>query len=128
MNGTTKYHHYVCSNTSGTNKNSCEANKNILEPENQQSQTRNKKAKIVGNIKNDLKIKHFKDLFGLETTRYLKKLLHSYCSPDHVYNELLKLDGIEFHGKSLTLEEVMFLGKKMNNNNKDSIINDLKLP
>ena len=33
-------------------------------------------------------------------------------SPDHVHNELLKLNIIEFHGKSLILEEAMPLGKK----------------
>ena len=49
-------------------------------------------------------------------------------SPDHVHDELLKLNGIVFHGKSLILEEAMVPGKKkVNNNDKDSIINDLKL-
>ena len=33
-------------------------------------------------------------------------------SPDHVCNELLKINGIEFFGKSLILEEVMSRGKK----------------
>ena len=48
-------------------------------------------------------------------------------STDNVDNELLKLNGIEFYGKSLILEEAMTSGKKLNNNDKDSIINDLKL-
>ena len=33
-------------------------------------------------------------------------------SPDHVHNELLKLNGVEFHGRSLILEEAMSPGKK----------------
>ena len=33
-------------------------------------------------------------------------------SPDHVHNELLKLNDIEFHGKSLILEEAMSPGAK----------------
>ena len=32
--------------------------------------------------------------------------------PDHVHDELLKLNGIVFHGKSLILEEAMVPGKK----------------
>ena len=34
-------------------------------------------------------------------------------SPDHVHNELLKLNGIEFHGKNLILEKPMTPGKKI---------------
>ena len=48
-------------------------------------------------------------------------------SPDHVLNELLKLNGIEFYGKSLILEEAMSPGKKVKNNDKNSIIINLKL-
>ena len=33
-------------------------------------------------------------------------------SPEHVHNELLKFNGIEFHGKSLILEVSMSTGKK----------------
>ena len=32
-------------------------------------------------------------------------------SPHHIHNELPKLNGIEFHGKFLILEEAMFPGK-----------------
>ena len=48
-------------------------------------------------------------------------------SPDHVLNELLERNGIEFYGKSLILEEAMSSGKKVNNNDKNSIIINLKL-
>ena len=48
-------------------------------------------------------------------------------SPDDVHNELLKLNGVEFHGKSLILEEAMSQRKKVNNNDKDSIINEFQL-
>ena len=48
-------------------------------------------------------------------------------SPDHVLNELLERNGIEFYGKSLILEEAMSPGKKVNNNDKNSIIINLKL-
>ena len=122
LNRTPKYHHNVNTNTSGVNKNSCETNKNIPEPENQQSQRRNNKQTFVDN---DLNIKNLKELFSLETTKYLKencsitmsinsktgKNIAFVLSPDHVHDELLKLNGIEFHGKSLILEEAMSSGK-----------------
>ena len=82
----------------------------------------------MGNINNDLNIKDLIELFGLETTKYLKencsitmpinrktgknKGIAFVLSPDHVHNELLKLNGIEFHGKSLVLEEAVSPGKK----------------
>ena len=55
------------------------------------------------------------------------KVFAFVLSPDHVHNELLKLNGIEFHGKNLILEKPMTPGKKLNNSNKVSIINNLKL-
>ena len=70
MNGTPNYHQDVNPNTSGMNKNPCEMNKNMPEPENLQSQTRNKKQTFVGNLHKDLNIKDIKDLFDLETTKY----------------------------------------------------------
>ena len=126
MNGTPNYHHDVNTNTSGGNKNSCETN-NIPEPDNLLSQTRNKKQTFAGNLNNDLNIKDLKRLFGLETTKYLKencsitmpinrktgkKHIAIVLSPDHVHDELLKLNGIVFHGKSSILEEAMVPGKK----------------
>ena len=48
-------------------------NKNIPEPKNLQSQTRNKKQTFVGNLNNDQNIKDLKELFGSETTKYLKE-------------------------------------------------------
>ena len=57
LNGTPTYHQDVNTNISGANKNSCETNKNIPEPENLQSQTRNKKHTFVENLNNGLNIK-----------------------------------------------------------------------
>ena len=129
LNGRPTYHQDVNTNTSGANKNSCETNENIPEPENLQSQTRNKKEAFVGNLNNDLNIKDLKELFSLETTKYLKencsitmplnrktvknKDIVFALSPDIDHIELFKLNGIEFHGKSLILEEPMSSGKKM---------------
>ena len=73
LNGTPNYHQNVNTNTFEANKNSCETNKVIHEPENQQNQTRNKKQKFVGNLNNDLNIKDLKQLFNLETNKYLKE-------------------------------------------------------
>ena len=73
LNGTPTYHPDVNTNTSGANNNSCKTNKNIPEPENLQGQTRSKKQAFVGNLNNDLNIKDLKELFGLETTKYLKE-------------------------------------------------------
>ena len=128
LNGTPNYHQDANTNKSGANKNSCETNKNIPEPENLQSQTRNKKQTFVGNLNIDLNIKDLKELFGFETTKYLKencsismpinrkigknKGIAFLLSPDHVHKELLKLNSIEFHGKSLILEEAMSPGIK----------------
>ena len=128
LNGIPTYHQDVNTNTSGANKNSCETNKNIPEPENLQSQTQNKKHAFVANLNNDLNIKDLQELFILETTKYLKencsitmptnkktgknKGIAFVLSPDHVHNEFLKLNGTEFHGKSLILEEAMSQGKK----------------
>ena len=64
-------------NTSEANKNLCETNKNIREPENVQGQTRNKKQTFVGNLNNDLNMKDLKELFGLETISQ-RKLQHHY--------------------------------------------------
>ena len=129
LNGRPTYHQDVNTNTSGANKNSCKTNENIPEPENLQSQTRNKKEAFVGNLNNDLNIKDLKELFSLETTKYLKencsitmplnrktvknKDIVFVLSPDIDHIELFKLNGIEFHGKSLILEEPMSSGKKM---------------
>ena len=128
LNGPPIYHRNVNTNTSGANKNSCETNKNIPEPENLQSQTQNKKQAFVGNLKNDLNIKDLKDLFSLKTTKYLKencsipmpinrktgknKGIAFVLSPDHVHDELLKLNGTEFDGKSLILKEAISPAKQ----------------
>ena len=121
LNGIPNYHQNVDKNTSEANKNSFKTNKNIPELENQQSQTGNKKQTFVGNLNNELNIKDLK-------TNYLKKNyiiimpinrkteknngIAFMLSLDHIHNELLKLNGIEFHGKSLILEEAMSTGKK----------------
>ena len=73
MNETSNYHQDVNTNASGAKKNLCETNKNIPEPKNLQSQTRNKKQTFVGHLNNDLSIKDLKELFELETTKYLKE-------------------------------------------------------
>ena len=128
LNRTPNYHQDVKTNTSGAIKNSYEINKNVPKPKNLQSQTRNKKQTNVGNRNNDLNIKDLTKLSGLETTKYLKencsitmsinrktaknKGIAFVLSPDHVHNELLKLNGIEFHGKSSVLEKAMSPGKK----------------
>ena len=83
----------------------------------------------MGNLNNDLNIKDWKELFGLETTKYLKencnitmpinrktrknKSIAFVLSTDNVDNELLKLNGIEFYGKNLILEEAMTSGEKI---------------
>ena len=80
LNGTPNYHQDTNTNKSGANKNSCETNKNIPEPENLQSQTRNKKQTFVGNLNIDLNIKDLKELFGFETTKISeRKLQHQYA-------------------------------------------------
>ena len=115
MNETSDYHQDVHTDTPGAKKNSCETNKNIPEPKNLQSQTQNKKQTFVGHLNNDLNIKDLKELFELETTKYLKencnitmpinrktgknKEIVLVLSQDHVNNELLKLNGIEFEWK-----------------------------
>ena len=120
LNETPNCHQDVNTKKSGANKNSCETKKNIADPENVQSQTRNKKQTFVGNLNNQLNIKVLKKLFGLGTTKYLKencsitmllnrktgknKGIAFVLSPDHVQNQLLKLDGIQFHGKSLIVD------------------------
>ena len=45
-------------------------------------------------------------------------------SPDHVHNELFKLNGIEFHGKFNSRRGHVPQEKKVNNNDKHSIINE----
>ena len=73
LKGTRNYHHDVNTNTSGANKNSYETKKNIPELEKIQSQTQNKKQKFVGNLNNNLNIKDLKELYGVETIKYLNK-------------------------------------------------------
>ena len=107
LNRTPTYHQDVNTNTSGANKNSCETIKNIPEPENLQSQIRNKKQEFVENLNNGLNIKDLNELFGLETTNYLKencsttmhinrktgknKGIAFVFSSEYAHNELLKL-------------------------------------
>ena len=76
------------------------------------TQKYNMKKIYVGNLNKDVTINDLNELFGLKTTRYLQE----YCSielpvnektgksrgfafiscPDHVCNELIKLNGINF--------------------------------
>ena len=128
LNGTPNYYQNFNTNTSRANNYSCKTNKNIAEPEKLQSQTRNKKQKVMRNLNNDLNMKDLKELFDLEATKYLKencsitmptnrktgknKSIAFVLSPDRVHNELLKLNGIEFPGKSLIPEKAMSPGKR----------------
>ena len=78
LNGTPNYHQDVKTNTSGANKNSWETNKNIPEPENLQSQTRNKKQAFVGNLHNNLNIRLKRVIWLRSNYISERKLKHQY--------------------------------------------------
>jgi len=75
----------------------------------------------VGNLGSTVTTQDLKQLFGLETTPYLRdtcfvelavcektgksKNFAFVSAPGHVFSELIKLNGIEFYGRQLVIEE-----------------------
>ena len=88
------------------------------------------KKAYVGNLNKDVTINHLDELFGLKTTRYLQQS----CSielpmnektgksrgfaviscPDHVCNELIKLNGIDFLETCIIVKEATSTRSRVN--------------
>ena len=95
-----------------------------------ETQKYNMKKAYVGNLNKDVTINHLDELFGLKTTRYLQQS----CSielpmnektgksrgfaviscPDHVYNELIKLNGIDFLETCIIVKEATSTRSRVN--------------
>ena len=95
-----------------------------------ETQKYNMKKAYVGNLNKDVTINHLDELFGLKTTRYLQQS----CSielpmnektgksrgfaviscPDHVRNELIKLNGIDFLETCIIVKEATSTRSRVN--------------
>ena len=95
-----------------------------------ETQKYNMKKAYVGNLNKDVTINHLDELFGLKTTRYLQQS----CSielpmnektgksrgfaviscPDHVCNELIKLNGIGFLETCIIVKEATSTRSRVN--------------
>ena len=95
-----------------------------------ETQKYNMKKTYVGNLNKDVTINHLDELFGLKTTRYLQQS----CSielpmnektgksrgfaviscPDHVCNELIKLNGIDFLETCIIVKEATSTRSRVN--------------
>ena len=101
------------------------------------TQKYNMKKIYVGNLNKDVTINDLNELFGLKTTRYLQE----YCSielpvnektgksrgfafiscPDHVCNELIKLNGINFLESCIIVEEATSTRSRVNQGATNSV-------
>ena len=79
------------------------------------------KTLYVGNLNKNVTEKNLVELFGLRTTNYLRNTCHMklilcsktnnsrgfafFTGPEHVLNELGKLNGIEFQEKTILIDE-----------------------
>ena len=105
----------------------------ILTPVQQENQSYHKVTIHVGNLDSNVSIEDIYELFGLKSTAYLrtnchvdfplnqqtqKSKGHTYITaPKHVFDELVKLNGVEFKGKLLFIE-IAKVKPKITNQNK----------
>ena len=92
----------------------------LKEPQQKRRLERQMKKIYIGNLHENVTEKDLIELFGLETTQYLRNtcrinLITSkstgkhrgfafITTPDHVHDELLKLNGVEFKGRPIVVE------------------------
>ena len=104
----------------------------ILTPWQQENQSHHKNTVYVGNLESNVSIEDIYELFGLKSTAYLhsdcyvnfplnqqtqKTRRHVYITaPKHVRDELVKLNGVEFKGKFLIIENAKVRPKVTNPN------------
>lgn len=90
---------------------------------------------ILGNLGTNVTEKDLVNLFGLSATPYLNKACTvelATCEktgksknfafinvPEHVHNELMKLNGIEFYGRQLVIEEAKTKPDEESKNDED---------
>ena len=91
----------------------------------EQKQEKNVSKLYIGNLNLSITENDLVELFGLNTTKYLRKTCslnmpvndktgqskgYAFVSaPKHVCNELLKLNEIKFHGSQIKIEEAKFI-------------------
>ena len=104
----------------------------ILTPVQQENQSYHKNTIYVGILDSNVSIEDIYELFGLKSTAYLrsnchvdfplnqqtqKNRGHAYITaPKHVCNELIKLNGVEFNGNFLIIENAKVRPKVTNPN------------
>ena len=104
----------------------------ILTPLQQDNQSHHKNTIYVGNLDSNVSIEGIYELFGLKSTAYLRSNCHVdfplnqqtqktrghvyITAPKHVFDELVKLNGVEFKGKFLIIENAKVRPKVTNPN------------
>ena len=104
----------------------------ILTPLQQNNQSHHKNTLYVGNLDSNVSIEDIYELFGLKSTAYLRSNCHVdfplnqqtkktrghvyITAPKHVCDELVKLNGVEFKGKFLIIENAKVRPKVTNPN------------
>ena len=103
-----------------------------LQQENQENQSHHRNTIYVGNLDSNMSIEDIYERFGLKSTAYLRSNCHVdfplnqqaqktrghvyITAPKHVCDELVKLNGVEFKGKFLIIENAKVRPKVTNPN------------